>query len=285
MHTYHLTGDTYLIYEFGDAQAFSANNGLSELTMDLPPEMLLSEPELGIGFQIEGRLISQDTVRYQRVFRTLFDNDIMRTLQQHPSPLILEIGGGYGALARHLKIAVPNATVVIVDLPETLFYSGIFLAKNFGEDSVYVYSEQDWTPETLSSETVDFVLMPNTAFDRLAGTELQLAINMASFQEMRQSQAEGYLSCLRRSLSGPLYSCNQRLRNENPEAFDVIDTISGFFTVQDVSPRIAFKRRATSSISRFVRRWVLGRRDVLPVDEYVELLCWPRDQDTDSPGG
>lgn len=235
--------------------------------------MLLSEPELGIGFQVGGRLISQDTVRYQGVFKTLFDKGIMRQL--HPSPLIFEIGGGYGALARHLKVALPNATVVIIDIPETLFFSGIYLAKNFGENSVYVYSENDWTVDTLSSAAVDFVLIPNTALDRLEGTGPQLAINMASFQEMRQSQAERYLDFLSRNLSGSLYSCNQRLRPENPEAFDVTDAISKFFAVEEVSRPIGFKRRAVSSIARFVRRWVLRRREILTADEYVENLCWP----------
>ena len=40
---------------------------------------------------------------------------------------MLEIGGGYGALAWYIQEAVPGVSYTMVDLPESLVYSAIYL--------------------------------------------------------------------------------------------------------------------------------------------------------------
>jgi hypothetical protein len=44
------------------------------------------------------------------------------------SPRILEIGGGYGALAYWFKQAFPRASYSIVDLPECILFSRLYLS-------------------------------------------------------------------------------------------------------------------------------------------------------------
>jgi SAM-dependent methyltransferase len=278
IHTYHLTGDNYQLYEFGDPQVFMANSKLQSLTRDLPSEWVLSEPDSGIGFRIDGRLVSQDTVRYQGVIKSLYDSGILDKLQQEKAPLILEIGGGYGALARHIKAAIPKSKVIIVDIPETLFMSAVYLAKNTKKDSVYVFSNDDWDKDILTESAYDFVLLPNGATNLLSDPDIHLALNVASFQEMRQSEAEDYFGFLRDNLSGPLYSCNQSISTANRESFDVTATLSRYFATKDITRRSPMRHRALSSVKRFLRHHLFGKREVLIIDPYVELMCTPRMQ-------
>ena len=145
-HTWHLTGDNYQLYLFNkDYEAFLVKlwNYAKE---GLPSSLLLSEPKgliSGIGFNFDGRLVSLDIVRYQHVVKSLNRERILALLSSKNRKIVLEIGGGYGGLAHHLTHLCSNVTYVIVDLPETLFFSAIYLSLLNPTKKVYIY-----TPET-----------------------------------------------------------------------------------------------------------------------------------------
>ena len=93
---------------------------------------------------------------------------------------VLEIGGGYGALARIFKLTNSRTRYVIVDLPESLFYAHLFLALNFPDARIgYVADER---PVDVAS--FDFLLVPVQRYMVLQGAQFDLVINTASLQEM-----------------------------------------------------------------------------------------------------
>ena len=60
---------------------------------------------------------------------------------------MVDIGGGYGALARLILLTYPNIKYCIVDIPETLFFAELFLAHEFpNKQLVYV---DDKTPKAV----------------------------------------------------------------------------------------------------------------------------------------
>ncbi len=69
---------------------------------------------------------------------------------------IVEIGSGYGALARIFKTMLPDTTYVLIDLPESLFYAQVFLQSNFPDAKVFYV--QDQMPASL--DDYDFVFVP-----------------------------------------------------------------------------------------------------------------------------
>ena len=55
--------------------------------------------------------------------------DLIRNrIEENGEVKVLEIGGGYGALAYWFKSAFPNATYTIIDLPESLLFSRLYLS-------------------------------------------------------------------------------------------------------------------------------------------------------------
>lgn len=96
---------------------------------------------------------------------------------------VLEIGGGYGSSCRdwinmsgrHLK------KYYVLDIPESLFYSEIYLRAHFGSSSVVHLAEKG---AGAKFETSKIVLCPLSMIDRLVDEPIDVAINVGSMQEM-----------------------------------------------------------------------------------------------------
>jgi len=169
------------------------------LTADLPPMWHLSEfPIPGSpyqkGIEHKGKVVSPDLLRYQQAISNLYlVKALDRIVGISPRPTICEIGAGYGLLAGNLINAIGNCRYVIVDLPQTIFTAGAYLALNCPEKSIYLVNEGD-TPETLaeSLQAHDFVLCPAAFYEKLSRIAFGLVINVLSFQEMPQAVIEHY---------------------------------------------------------------------------------------------
>ncbi len=95
--------------------------------------------------------------------------------EESPPARVLEIGGGYGGLARLLLGRYPGLTYVIVDLPESIYYQYCYLGLNFpGLRILLLEDAGDWPGADL---------------------EVDLAVNTASLQEM-SGRAAGYYTHL-----------------------------------------------------------------------------------------
>ena len=127
---------------------------------------------------------------------------------------VCEIGGGYGGPAR-LWLTNPvrrPSKYVIVDLPESLFFSELYLAKHFGTERVlYVSDRSAATAKRLASSPV--VLCPNGYIDMLTPVAIDLVINTNSLQEMPESYVDFFMDWLDRQECSFFFSINFALQD------------------------------------------------------------------------
>lgn len=116
---------------------------------------------------------------------------------------ILEIGGGYGALARIVGTAHPGVKYTIIDFPESLFYAHIFLGVNFPSARI------DSTP------AADFRLVPIQECLTLSGETFDVAVNTGSLQEMPARAVAFWMQFIQERIATKLfYSFNYFLVNK-----------------------------------------------------------------------
>jgi len=177
-------------------------------TMGLPEKYVYKpKPMLGeVGWWVDGVLLNYDTVRYQERVTLLYHGGMMKKLQRRNRVRILEIGGGYGALASAILSIFPSCEYWICDLPESLLFSALNLSLT-QPASVNVYDEA-------GGDDPGVVLLPNYRFPEIvagAGRSFDLVINTLSFAEMSEHQITQYASGIARLIgrSGVLFEQNQ----------------------------------------------------------------------------
>jgi putative sugar O-methyltransferase len=158
--------------------------------------------------------------------RALHRSRTLRHLNGRPSPLILEIGAGYGALALALKTTLPRVTYVIIDLPDSLALSGCYLASRQSAP-VMVANGEPLLPGS-------FVLCPATALERLPALSIDLAINTLSFAEMTEAEVERYARFLvpRLGHGGTLFEQNYDNTELGPAFCNPRKLLARYFSVQ-----------------------------------------------------
>ena len=135
------------------------------------------------------RLLTINFLRYLAVadkcIQLLDDNswhDLrMKNINPSSNWKIMELGGGCGHLARTMQLLCPKLQYFIFDLPETLFFSYMFLSLNFPErTALWVSSEEDLA----KLDEVDMAFIPVAFADKMHGRTYDLFINTASMGEM-----------------------------------------------------------------------------------------------------
>lgn len=160
----------------------------------LPPELCESPFVLRKHCKtIEGRLLSSDFLnRLAWVFRL---HEVLAAPEGRFS--ILEVGGGFGALARVFKLVHPRSRVVLVDIPESLFFQHTFLRACFPDAKHQYLRNADEAVE----DDADFVYVANGFARALAQAEFFLAVNTNSFGEMPEQQSSRWLELVQRETS------------------------------------------------------------------------------------
>jgi hypothetical protein len=200
-HTYHLTSDSYLTYYFADDafksllingyRYFVCKNSLNQL----------DEGVDGIGAETEYGRISHDLLRYLGVVVDLLRSDLLdRTKPQR----VVEIGGGYGGLARSLLTQNPNISYFICDLEETIFFSAVYLSRHFGAHKVHLVSSK---LSPFDIEQGHIYIIPQSKIEYFDNLQFDYSISQQSIQEMTQKQVERYLLWMSKH-STYFYSCN-----------------------------------------------------------------------------
>jgi len=107
---------------------------------------------------------------------------------------VLEIGAGNGNLAALLHKRINQGTIVIVDLPETICLSMVFLTELFPEAKILIPHEKALG----HFNDYDFVFLTPEQIDVIKDDSIDLAINSNSFQEMTHKQIEEYFQLIQR---------------------------------------------------------------------------------------
>jgi hypothetical protein len=167
---------------------------------------LVGEVERALGYSIRptpfggppvvtmgGAILNPDFIRHAYVMHRV------RQLAVGQNESILEIGGGFGCVARYARLA-DYRDYTIVDLPFANAVQAAFLANDFGEDAVCLYGEPQ------RSEAFKFY--PDGAKSELSG-RYSLTINMDSLPEI--GDAPAYVGIIARQ-SRLFLSINQEAR-------------------------------------------------------------------------
>ena len=158
------------------------------------PNRLIYRPPLMLGergWLVDDDFVNHDVATYQERMALMAAGGVFEHLDRVEAPRIIEIGGGYGALAYAIMSAYPNAEYWICDLPESLMFSGLYLS---------MVQDQSVLVTQAGCEAVRGInLLPNYYFPFL-GRSFDLAINTLSMSEMSVHQVETYGAGLARLL-------------------------------------------------------------------------------------
>jgi hypothetical protein len=144
-----------------------------------------------IGHSVRGVIVNHDTVSYQECINLFFESGIVSRLDRRAKERgeirILEIGSGWGALASWFKTAFPNASYSIIDLPECLLFSSLYLS--LGRPDL----ETGWGPRPVP---YGFRFVPNYQADALSES-FDLIVNTLSMSEMSEGQVRHYAALMK----------------------------------------------------------------------------------------
>ena len=116
---------------------------------------------------------------------------------------ILIIGDGHGILTALLKARFPSARFILIDLGSVLFFQSYYLSKAFPGASQIIADEA----ATDGSEV--FTFCPAECLDAMPEGNIDLAINIASMQEMDPEIIASYFDIMRSHATRLFYCCNR----------------------------------------------------------------------------
>jgi hypothetical protein len=211
-------------------------NHWSALTKRLPRSLILDAPNMlgETGWWIDGKIVNVDVIDYQERINLLrlaglFDRFANR------SPRILEIGGGYGALARALVKIMAPSQYVICDLPESLLFSGLYLSLT-GAAKMRLASIADTLTPLHRGE---ICLLPNYLAETLiAGQRFDLVINTLWLSEMSPLQVKTYAGLISKAIGHAGVFFEQNHDNRHLGLIDCREYLASFFRSETrIDPR------------------------------------------------
>lgn len=150
-----------------------------------PPAMLGE-----IGHVVDDVIVNDDNCNYQERINLLWRSGILGYLRDRLDAAgeirICEIGGGYGALCHWFKQVFPAASYTIIDLPESLLFSNLYMALTRPDLRLSV---------GLDRAHCGVRFLPNHMCGQL-DEPFDLVINTLSMSEMSVPQVEGYIDLM-----------------------------------------------------------------------------------------
>jgi putative sugar O-methyltransferase len=234
-HEYHLTG--LRSYEYRQHHADYARRFASKLRRlkDVDAgNLFLPESEAlgGFGHRVDGELVNLDTLKFYECRIALDRAGVIDQLRGTGRHQVIEIGAGWGGFAHHLKTLFPNTTYTIVDLPQTLLFSATYLKATFPDARIRIYGEGPVESLFDDGDHTDFLFLPAHAFARLPIPAADLAVNLASFQEMTSTHVTGYVNKLADSGCRQVYSLNRDRSRYNEELSTVTEILESRYRVE-----------------------------------------------------
>ncbi len=125
---------------------------------------------------------------------------------------VTDIGGGYGSFARMIHKQFKKVKIIIVDLPEQLFFAKYYLSSNFPNSRVS--NIQDiYKTNKIDKKFVDkyeIVLVPNTEYKKIKiDYKKNLIVNFNSFGEIDKQSFDNYFNSEILIKSKYLFSVNR----------------------------------------------------------------------------
>jgi hypothetical protein len=123
---------------------------------------------------------------------------------------------------------------VITDFPELFLYSATYLMTAFPGAKVAFEGEGPTERLLERWRELDFIFLSHTSLAAMKPERLDLTINMVSFQEMTDAQANAYVERAH-ALNCPfVYSLNRDKSAYNPEITSVSEVISRYYWPREI---------------------------------------------------
>ena len=130
---------------------------------------------------------------------------------KNPTPMICEIGGGYGGLASKIKSNIKGAKIIMLDLPEVNAFQTFYLSKVFNGAIVKGYKDLSEEGLGVLENEFDFLILPGWAIEKLPKASVDAFINVRSMMEMSKENLEFYFKAIQSSLKVEgTFSCFNR---------------------------------------------------------------------------
>jgi hypothetical protein len=130
------------------------------------------------------------------------ENWVQSNAEQHLSFIV--IGDGLGVLSAFLKKLYPQSTIVMVDIGKTLLFQAFHLHKVYPDCTHSLVGNA-------TSDNVDFLYCPADRMDEIRDFRFDIAVNVASMQEMTIETVANYFNylCSHMRQRNLFYCCNR----------------------------------------------------------------------------
>ena len=147
--------------------------------------------------------VIDDALVYEPVFEYHHQASYLASLYPDtPTPVILEIGGGFGGLAFHILKKIPKAKYIGFDLPESMVLQAYYLSCAFPEARILFYKEGHGAIDRELLEQYDVILMPNFMLPQTESSIADIVVNFRSLSEMPMETINEYCSNMDRLSHG-----------------------------------------------------------------------------------
>jgi hypothetical protein len=110
----------------------------------------------------------------------------------YQSPIVLELGGGFGGMAYYLMRDFKNIKYIGVDLPENAALQAYYLISHFPDLKIKLFGED---PQVIGDD-YDIYILPNYAIESLDTNSVNLSFNSYSLAEMGLDAINNYINIL-----------------------------------------------------------------------------------------
>ena len=139
------------------------------------------------------------------------------------TPIIAEIGGGYGGVISKAKKKYPKARFIIFDLPELLAVQTYYIYNAFPESKILYLKDILERGNKVFYEDFDFIILPGWMIDQVPDKFIDLVINMRSMMEMSLNIIDFYFTHIHRTVkTGGLLACFNRYHKKSFSEEDIV---------------------------------------------------------------
>lgn len=238
-HCHHITG--IRAYEYRGhhshrqnafAQKLALLRQQDEVGLFVPESPLLG----GFGHKIDDAIVNLDTLKFYECLIALQNAGLLNDLLENKNrkKIILEIGAGWGGFPYQLKTLFSNVAYVIIDLPQVLLLSAVYLKTLFPSASVFIYGDKPIENLWNNPKAYDFIFLPHYIVDNFQIDDIYLTINLASFQEMTTAQVDMYVRKAAKLKCPHLYSLNRDRSPHNTQLTTVSSIIGKYYNSKEI---------------------------------------------------
>ena len=166
----------------------------------------LEIPQIGNpwGYKVKGTLVLPTSCNHY-----YYATHVKNLIEDIETPVVCEIGGGFGGFAYYLLSTDKSIKYINLDLPEVLIIAQYYLMKAYPDKKTLLYGENGTI--NISEKIInsyDIILMPNFVLPNLPDRTIDLSINTKSLSEMNYYTVEEYINQIARITKTYFYHDN-----------------------------------------------------------------------------